>query len=141
MNRDDDMITLRGGNDAFLGLRGEPGIPDDVVVIRVCPGMKQRWHRRDEALVASVFQGPSQGIGDVRFEDNLRFHFSVGHFAIPLLSAFPKQGCKLPDVRNFLKVPQHIQELIDPVWLQDIAGQPAEFLLQPLLIPACLDPA
>ncbi len=141
MDRNDDMISLRGGYDAFLGIRGEPGVPDDVVVIRVCPGMKQRRHRRDEALVASEFQGPSQGIGDVRFEDDLRFHFAVGHVAIPFLSAFPKQGCKLPDVRNFLKVPQHLQELIDPVLFQDIAGQPAEFLLQPLLISACLDPA
>ena len=79
MKRDDDMITLRGGNDAFLGIRGELGIPDDVVVGGVCPGMQQRRHRRDEALVDGAFQGPSQGIGDVRFEYDLRFHFHVGH--------------------------------------------------------------
>ncbi len=103
--------------------------------------MKQRRHRRDEALVASASQGPSQGIGDVRFEYDLRLHFAVGHFAIPFLSAFPKQGGKLTNVRYSVKVPQHLQQLIDPVVLQDITGQPAEFLLQPFLIPVCLDPA
>ena len=44
MDHDDDMRAPRCGDHAFLGVRGEPGVPDDVVVGRVRTGMQQLRH-------------------------------------------------------------------------------------------------
>jgi len=35
-----DMICLRRRNNAFLGIGGEPGVPDDVVVGSIGPGVE-----------------------------------------------------------------------------------------------------
>jgi len=74
-----DMISLRCRDHAFLGIRGEPRVPDDIVILGVCPGVKQSWHRRYEAIVPCVLQRPPQCVGDVRFKDDLRFHPDVSH--------------------------------------------------------------
>ncbi len=58
---------------------------DDIVVGGVCPGVKQLRHRRHEPIISRIFQGPSQRVGDVRFEDDLRFHFDIVHLDIVLL--------------------------------------------------------
>ncbi len=42
------------------------------------------------------------------------------------------------DILYRVKVPQHLQKVVNPVSAEDKAGQPAEFLLEPFLIAAGL---
>ena len=37
----DDVISLRRRDDTFFGIRSEPGVPDTVVVVRVCTCVQQ----------------------------------------------------------------------------------------------------
>jgi len=74
MDRHHDMISLLCGDHIFFGIRREPGVPDDVVVGGVHPGVQQSWHRCHEAIVFRVSQGPSKRDGGIRFKEDRRHH-------------------------------------------------------------------
>ena len=52
MNGDNDMVSLRRRNDTLFGVCRKPGVPDDVVVVGVDPGM-QKLDRKSTRLNSS----------------------------------------------------------------------------------------
>ena len=70
----DDMIAAWRGDDAFFGVRREPGVPDDIV--EGCTGtrMQELRHGGDETVVAGIVERSAQRTRYVRLEENLRLH-------------------------------------------------------------------
>ena len=80
MNCHDDAPALRCRDDAFLGVRGKPGVPDDVVERCMGACMQQLRHGCDEPVVSGTVERPAQGRGYVRLEENpcLRADIGIG---------------------------------------------------------------
>jgi hypothetical protein len=103
MHHHHDMSSLLCGDHVFLGVRSEPGIPDDIVVRRVRPGVQQLRHRCHETIVARVFEGTSKCDGGIRFEDDLCYHFDTFHFIVSHIASLVYLGVAFCHRRKSLR--------------------------------------
>ncbi len=74
MNRYDDTISLRRRQQVFLAVRVERGVPDDVFVGCVDPGVEQLGKRGDETVFSGLLEGTPQRVRQVRVKKYRRFH-------------------------------------------------------------------
>ena len=80
VNGDHHAVALPGPGHVLLGIRRERADAPDLVVVRgIRARMQQLRHRRHEAVVTRVLERSVQCIGQVRIEDEHRFHSDIVH--------------------------------------------------------------